>query len=137
MADITIGAAAVAAGTGAVRGSGTAGATITQGQVVYYDDSTGTYKLAHTETSAATANVKGISLNSCSSTQPLDFVTNGPITLSAAGPLTVGTIYVLSVSGGIAPSTDLASNDWVTVLGVATTANILKVDINVSGVQVP
>lgn len=137
MADITIGTTAVAAGAGAARGSGTAGATITQGQAIYYDSTTGTYKLADTETSATTANAKGISLNACSSGQPVDFVSFGAITLSAAGPLTVGEVYVLSTAGQVAPASDLASDDWVTVLGIATTANILKVSINASGVQVP
>lgn len=46
MADLTITAASVLAGSNATTRQGTAGATITAGQVVYFDDTTKTYKLA-------------------------------------------------------------------------------------------
>jgi hypothetical protein len=51
---------------------------------------------------------------------------------------TVGQVYVASTNaGGIAPYADLGSGDYVTILGVATTATNLKLSINQSGIAKP
>lgn len=134
MADISITATGVTKGAGAVTERGTAGATLTAGMAVYKDAATGTYKIAHCETSAATAVVAGLALNGASSGQPVEVQTQGIIALNG---LTVGTIYVLSASGAIAPAADLASGDYVTVIGVGATSANLDLGINDSGVQVP
>ena len=137
MADITIGVTSVAAATGASLGQGTAGGTILQGEPLYLNSSS-QYVRADADDSQTTADVAGISLNAASSGQPIDFIRSGTVTLSGAGPLTVGEIYVLSGTvGRIAPEGDHAANDWVTVLGVALTSNTLKVNIIVGGVQIP
>jgi len=37
----------------------------------------------------------------------------------------------------VAPYADLTTNDYVTILGVATTTALLEIDILISGVQKP
>lgn len=135
--DVTVTAANVVSGTGATFADGTAGATITAGQVVYRDASdANAFKLADCDAAVGLANAVGIALHGASDGQPLKVQTAGNI--NVGGTLTVGGIYVLSgTAGGIAPVADLAQNDHVTVLGVATTASNLVLKINVSGVQVP
>lgn len=139
MADITITTANVAEGSNAVVEHGTAGAAITIGQAVYKDSSDSKWKLADADNSAATAgsNDIGIALTEADADgQRISVQKRGDINLGAT--LTVGEIYVLSgTAGGIAPEADLASNDWVTVLGVASTASNLVMDPIVSGAQVP
>lgn len=136
-ADITITAANVIPGAGATYHEGTAGATITAGQPVYLDSADGKLKLADANAASAdAATVKGIALQGASAGQPLKTQTSGPITIGAT--VTQGTIYVLSATaGGIAPAADLATGHRVTVLGVATSASVLQLQITSSGVAVP
>ncbi|WP_028003175.1 hypothetical protein [Sinorhizobium meliloti] len=138
MADIVITPASVVPGAGAKVTSGTAGATITAGQVVYLDSTT-TGKWHHADSDAATAAARGqganvgIALNGASNGQPIDVLTEGPITLGAV--LTAGTAYYLSPTpGGIAPLADLLTGDYVTLLGLATSTSVLNLDIQYSGV---
>lgn len=134
MADLTITAANVVAGSGASVRHGTAGATITAGQVVYLDSSTSTYKLA--DNNSATAAVRsptGIALNGAASGQPVGVLTRGPITIGAA--LTAGVAYYLSdTPGGIGPVADLASGEYPTIIGIATSTTVLDVDLLEAGV---
>jgi len=135
MADLSITAANVVATAGeATTRSVTAGATITAGQIVYLDSSNEA-QLAHCETSATTADVEGIALNGAANDQPLQIATAGQ--LDIGGTLTVGTIYVLSAAGAICPAADLATDDYVTIIGVADAADNLVLAIKASGVQVP
>ena len=138
MADITVTAANVQEVAGASTQTVTYGATITQGQSLYLDTSVDKWKLADCDSTAATAGSGGvaIALTSGADGQKGIIVTSGNVDLGAT--LTVGEIYVLSGNaGGIAPEGDLASNDYVVVLGVATAADNLKMQIINSGVQVP
>lgn len=134
MADLTITAASVLAGSGARRVIGTAGASVTAGQVVYLDSATATYKLA--DNNSATAEVRapaGIALHAAASGQPLAVHTSGPITIGAA--LTAGVAYYLSdTPGGICPVADLASGEYPTILGIATSTTVLNVAIQSAGV---
>lgn len=133
MADISITAANVVAGAGATVVSGTAGATITAGQVVARDTD-GSYILA--DSNSATAAVRspdGIALNGASDGQPLSVATSGAVTIG--GTLTAGVAYYLSdTPGGIAPVADLATGEYPTVLGIATSTTVLEVNITESGV---
>jgi hypothetical protein len=64
MADLTITAASVLAGSGAKKVNGTAGATITAGQAVYLDSADNEYKLADNDSAtAAVRTVAGIALH--------------------------------------------------------------------------
>lgn len=137
MADITITAANVVAGSNAVIGYGTAGATITAGQTLYADSSdSDSLKLADADDTAAKATVVGIALHGASDGQPLQYIKTGTITIG--GTVAVGTVYVQSgTAGGIAPVADLASGDYTTTLGIGKTASTIDVRIHNSGVQVP
>lgn len=134
MTDLVITAANVVAGSGASKRLGTAGATITAGQAVYLDSTTATYKLA--DNNSATAAVRapaGIALHGASSGQPLSVHTAGPITIGAT--VTAGVAYYLSdTPGGICPVADLASGEYPTILGIATSTTVLDVKIQSAGV---
>lgn len=131
MADISVTPASVVP-VEAIYVDGTAGETITAGMTCYLSTDSKYYKADNNDT-AAKAVVKGIALNGASLNQPIRIQTGGTITIGAT--VAVGTIYVQSTTaGGIAPSADLATGNYVTILGVATTAAILKLGINVSGI---
>ena len=137
MADLIVTAANVVAGTNATVEHGIAGATITAGQTVYRDSTTKRYLLADADsvTPAARAGL-GIALNGAANGQPLAIVTGGNVNPGAT--VAVGAIYVQSdTPGGIMPSVDLETGDFVTILGIGTTASNIAVGITVSGVAVP
>lgn len=139
MADITVTAANVAPGSDAfINKDYNFGATVTQGQSVYLDTSTTppTWKLADADSTATTAAAKGMSLNAGSSGQPAAVQISGGY--NPGGTVAVGTIYVVSgTAGGICPSSDLASGDWVTIVGIGTTTSNIQLLFLASGVQVP
>jgi hypothetical protein len=136
MADITVQATAVIASASAKLAGATAGASITAGKVLYKDAATGTIKLADSNDTTAT-NVVGVALNDARANQPIDYITQGDLTLTGSS-LTVGQVYVLSTNaGGIAPVTDLpnptSAGVYVTVLGVAKSATVLALKPHNSG----
>lgn len=135
MADLTITAANVVAGSNARTVHGVAGVAITAGQVVYLDSATtGKWQLAdNNAASAAARQPHGIALNNASLNQPIAVQTDGPITIGAT--LTAGVAYYLSdTPGGICPVADLSTGEYPTVLGMATSTTVLDVDIQSSGV---
>lgn len=135
MSDLSITAANVVAGGGARLAHGTAGATITAGQVVYRDPTTGKYMLADNDSATAAAiDAAGIALNGAADKQPLAVATRGPVTIGAT--LTAGTDYWLSsTAGGICPRADLGAGDTAVLIGVATSTSVLEVDIRNSGAE--
>ena len=135
-ADISITAANVVPATGYRFEDGTAGATITAGQLLYKDSGdSNKFKLVDNDASA-TASVYGIALNGAASGQPIRVQTDGTITIG--GTVAVGTIYVSSSNaGGIAPSTDLASGDYTSVVGIALTTGTISMSIFNGGVARP
>lgn len=131
MADITITPSAVLAASDATRESGTAGATITAGQVVAKHATNGKYVLADADGTGVTR-PRGIALNGASDGQPLTIVTAGDVTL---GGMTAGVSYYLSpTAGGIAPRADVDTGDTVTALGIAKSTTVLLLNITHSGV---
>lgn len=137
MTDLTITAASVLAGTGAKVTTGTAGATITAGQAVYLDSaSTGKWLLADSDAASAIARGSarfGIALHGASNGQPLDVQTDGDITIGAT--MTAGTAYYLSDEPGmLCPFADLATGDYVMLVGIATSTTVLRIDTLYSGV---
>lgn len=116
--DLSITASAVIPSSSAQVAHYTAGATITAGQLVYYDSSTSTAKLADANASAAASTVRGIAVNGASSGQSINVVIYDP-ELTIGGTLTVGDVLFCSATaGGIAPAADVASGWYVTVIGV-------------------
>lgn len=136
MADLVITAASVLKGSGATTITGTAGATITAGQAVYLDTSDSKYKLA--DNNSATSAVRspaGIALHASLNGQPLTILTGGPITIGAA--VTAGTDYWLSdTPGGICPRADLLAGEYPVLIGLATSATVIEVDIQEAGVAI-
>jgi len=136
MADLTVTAANVSTGTSVELLYGTAGGTLTAGQVVYADSTdSGKIKLASTATAAKAAAV-GVTLNGAASGQPVTLITAGRFDPGAT--VTVGEVYCVSDNGGgIAPDADVGSSDYRTVLGVGTAADEILLKISASGVAVP
>jgi hypothetical protein len=135
MADISITAGNVVPGSGAeVDRNGIAGATITAGKVVYKDGATGKYLLADDDSATDSARrPTGIALNGASLNQPLAVQKSGLVTLGAT--LTPGLDYYLSdTAGGICPRADLVTPQTVVLIGLATSATVLDIDIKVPDV---
>lgn len=134
MTDVSITAANVVKGSNAVFERGTAGATITAGKVVYKDSTTHKYGLA--DSNSVTSGIRrpvSIALNGASDGQPLATLTAGDLTIG--GTLVPGTSYYLSdTPGGICPMADVASGEDVVFIGIAKSATVLAVDIQISGV---
>jgi hypothetical protein len=133
MADLTITAANVVPGAGARITNGTAGATITAGQVVYLDPADNRFKLADCDNASATIRSPfGIATHGAATGQPLAVQTAGELTLGAT--LAAGEAYYLSPNaGGIAPRADILSGDNTVLIGLARTTAIITVNIVASG----
>lgn len=137
MADITVTAADVGlADTGVVTQTVQVAVAVTQGQVGYLDTTESKYRLADADLSSAAASAAGIFLTPAAIDGYAVIAMSGPVDVGAT--LTVGETYVASgTAGGIAPIADLATGDYVTLLGIATAAGKLQLDISASGAQVP
>lgn len=133
MADISITAANVVAGSNSTREQGTAGAAITAGQWVYRD-ANGKYQLADSNSGTALARTpRGVALNNAAANQPLTIAKGGDVTIG--GTLTAGVAYYLSdTPGGMCPVADVGSGEYSCILGIASSASVLKIDIQASGV---
>lgn len=130
MADLTITAANVVAGSNAKKTSGIAGAAITAGQVVYLDSAnTGKWQLADTDSAtAAVRQPHGIALHAASLNQPIEVQTAGDITIGAT--VAAGVVYYLSgTPGGICPVADVASGDYPSVIGMGISTTQIKIAI--------
>jgi hypothetical protein len=135
MSDLVVTAANVIAGSNATVEHGTAGATITAGQVVYKAATDKKWKLADNDsTTAEVRQATGIALNSASNGQPISVQKSGDIAIG--GTLTAGVSYYLSATpGGIAPYADIASGDYVCLLGMSKSTTVLALDISYTGVS--
>ena len=139
MADLTITAANVAAGTDAIISKDyNAGATITAGQAVYLDTTTTpyTWKLADCDSATAAArSYQGSSLHGALSGQPLAVITGGSYTVGAT--MTAGLAYYLSkTAGGLCPVADIAAGGYSVVAILATSTTAAKLVKAESGVAV-
>lgn len=136
MADLVLTATNVLPRDGASLTNGTAGATVTAGQIVYLDVVDSKYKLADADSATVAArSPSGIALNGASNGQPLRVLNSGPVTIGAT--LTPGLVYYASkVAGGICPVADVTTGAYPTIIGIATSSTILDVKIHESGVAV-
>lgn len=133
MADLSITAANIIAASGAVTRYGTAGATITAGDIVYLDTTDNEYKLPDADAWTDTANVY-MALNGASDGQPLTVLQSGDVAMGSI--LTAGTAYYLSgTAGGIMPAADLTTGDEVVQVGIAKSATTLAFRPVLSGVE--
>jgi hypothetical protein len=135
MADLSITAANVAVGSQSTRLQIVqVGEAVTQGQPLYRDTTTDKYLKADANV-AGKIQVAGIALTPASTDGYVVMATGGLVNLGAT--LVPGTIYVLSDTvGGIMPTADLSSGDYVVILGTATSATLLSLSIQVTGAVV-
>lgn len=133
MADVTITAADVQLKGNATVERGIAGETLTQGEAVYKASDQKWYAADCTD--AAKHAASGVVMTPAAADDYFQVATAGPIDIG--GTLTVGGVYVLSVTGAFSPVADLESDDYVTIAGVATAADTLELGFISSGVQVP
>lgn len=132
MADLVVTAASVLKGNSAATKSGTAGAAITAGMSVYLDTS-GNLIGCEKDQTAAEAECVGIALNDAATGQPVEYQTRGEIDVGAV--LTLGETYMVGAgAGGIAPVVDVIATEFATVIGVASAAGVLIMNITQSGV---
>lgn len=137
MAEIVITPADVQKTSTTAISEGIAGGTITAGMAIYADSAAaGVLKACDADALASTACV-GLALHGAASGQPLKYATAGDITLSSV--MTVGRIYLVSqtTAGSLCVDGDILTGDFVTIVGVASTATNLKIQLNVSGVARP
>jgi hypothetical protein len=113
------------------RLTGTLGGTVAAGNAVRRQ-AAGTWVVS-TNASAAGSQVDGIALSGGAVGQPFTYQKAGNINLGAT--LAAGAIYVLSVDGAISAVNDVATGDYVTVLGVGLSTSLMKMGIIVGGVQ--
>lgn len=127
MADLVITAASVLAGSNAQKASGIAGEAVTAGKPGYYDTSAKKFFLADNNSATAAARRPTcIFLNGAALNQPVSVLTEGDITIGAS--LTPGSAYFLSdTPGGICAFADLASGEYVSLIGLAKSASVLAV----------
>lgn len=137
MADLVITAANVVPGANAQIRNGTSGAALTAGKVAYQAAADRKWKLA--DNNSATAEVRlaaGIVLNGASDGQPVAVQVAGDVTIGAT--LTPGAAYFLSdTPGGIGPAADLATGEYVCLVGFAKSTSVLAINIQYPGVVTP
>jgi len=134
MADLIITAGNVLIYDGAEIGHGRAGEAVTAGEAVY-QHTDGKLWLADCAT-AAKANAKGVALNDAATNQPVAYIKKGGLNPGAA--VTVGAVYgVTDTGGGIGLISERAAEDYMTILGVASTTSRIDVQLNVSGAKIP
>lgn len=135
MADITITAASVVPGSDANVIQGTAGETITAGMAVYYNSTTSKWLKAQCDGTAVEAGSGGvgIALTGSSNNQSINVQIAGSVTIG--GTVVATTPYIVSATaGGICPYADLASSQYATFLGYASTTGIIVMARNATGV---
>jgi hypothetical protein len=127
--DLSITTTSFVPGAKAKQNIGIAGASITIGQLLYFDSTAGTWKLADANASATTAAVVAIAGSAAAAGQPVIYITeDDDLTLGATLSMTAP-VYVLSgTAGGIAPVADLTTGWYpgVVLIAKSTTKCIFK-----------
>lgn len=136
--DLSITVANVLPGSGATIASGFAGGTITRGDTVRVGPDDTLVRRASNNGFATPLEdeVAGIALNDASSGQPVDYQTDGQITIG--GTMIVGETYFIDADPGhLIPLQDVVELDsLVSKVGMAISASILELDIYNSGAAV-
>lgn len=135
MADLSITAANVVAGSHGARLDGVAGEAIAAGKAVYLNSTSGLWMLADSNSATAEARrAAGIALNAAALNQPLAVHKSGDITIGAT--LTAGATYWLSdTAGGICPDADVGAGEYACLFGVAKSTSVLSVSIQFPNVS--
>lgn len=131
MADLTITAASVLAGSNATVLHGIAGVAITAGQALSRA-STGNYALCDNNAAAPANSLVGIALNGAAAGQPVAVQVAGDITIGAT--VSKGAAYYAGdTPGGICPFADLASGEGICLVGVAKSTTEIALAIHNTG----
>lgn len=119
--DLSITATNVIPSSAAVIQTGTAGAAITAGQLVYKSAADRKFYLADCDSATAgVRDVYGMAVTSSAAGAPCSVVLEDPNLGIAASGLTNGTIYLLSATaGGLAPAADATTGWYPTVVAIA------------------
>lgn len=134
MANLSITAANVSMTADTVEEVGIAGEALTPGQPVYFNPLASKWLKAEAGDTEAKAQAQRITLTSAA--------LNARVLLAAGGKVNIGatvvrnTVYVVSqTSGLLCPLADLATDDWVTIVGIADTTSTLKLMLLPQGYQ--
>lgn len=112
-----------------------AGEAISAGMPVYKSSNNKWYK-AQSDGTSLEAGSGGLQIALTGAATDGYFVTQKSGDIDVGATLTVGETYIVSqTAGGIAPVGDLATGDFSSFLGTATTAAKLSLSINVTGVE--
>jgi len=133
MADLVITPTSVAIQAGGGSSIVQFGEAVTPGQALFRSTSDSKYYLADCDIEAE-AKVAGIAIT-YGSADDYGYMFNSTGKDINLGPtLTSGEIYVVSdTSGSIMPYADLTTGQYLTIIGFAKSASLLKLDINVTG----
>jgi hypothetical protein len=116
-------------------GSAVAGETLVQGEPFYFSNSAG--MRSRSSGTVSQARVDGIVLTPATVGQTFLYAIPGS-SVDVGATLTVAQVYIVSANvGKIAPIGDLATTNYLTVLGVATTTSTLLFRPLESGAQKP
>ncbi len=136
MADLSVTASAVLASSGAIiLRQYNAGATVTQGQAVYLDSTTNTWKLIDSNaavTGNELATLKGIALVGASSGQPIDVCVKDT-DFTPGATLTNGTAVYSSVTAGGITHDIPGAGAYPTSLGIAKSTTKMNLNPTSSG----
>lgn len=140
MADVSITSADVLGVTDVSQSIKTAGGAITAGMLVYEKrDADGVRRVyAAQATGTDEAKLVGVAMDTTGAAdQPIVIATRGIIDIG--GTLLPGTAYVVSAAnaGGVAPDSDLATGNFISLLGVALTSNNIILCVLPTNEQVP
>jgi hypothetical protein len=142
MADINKTPASVEVGLGRVFvNKVTLGEAMSAGEPYYLDSSDSQKAKKGDADTLATSNVQGIILTSGSLDEEVSVATSGPVKLIAdadlpGDALTIGSPYFLSTTaGGICDFGTLVTGDYVTLIGFATTTQVIDVAIVRTGID--
>ena len=137
MADVTITLGGVQISSDTVVNRVQAGtSSITSGDAVYLKSSDTKHYPCEVSTGAEEALCVGVAISPTSAADEYFFMaTSG--TIDMGGTLTIGESYVVSDSGAISAAADLTRGDYGTIVGIATSAALLKLVLSASGVARP
>ena len=128
-ADLSITTTSFVTGANAKTKVGRAGAAITIGQLLYLDETAGTWKLCDANASAAAAKCGGIAGSAAASGQDVIIVLeDDDLTPGATLSMTAPVYAPSATAGGIAPSADITTGWYPSVVLIAksTTKCIFK-----------
>jgi hypothetical protein len=132
MTDISITAANVLPGAGALITTGTAGEALTAGQAVYQKAADNKWYKADCNSATAEVRVaKAFALNGAAAGQPVSLQTGGQITIG--GTVANGIVYYLSgTAGAIRPVADNTTGDYPQTVGMGVSSTVLQIDFRMA-----